>query len=254
MRRLDLQSNSISDISPLSGLSNLRWLKLGYNNITLFDYDLIPTPENSGITDISPLSGLSRLTTLELQYNSISDISPLSGLTNLESLDLWNNKITDISALSKLINLTELSLAHNSVARGDLSARLGLHAVRPGTREFTDYRTPRTWARSWVRDGLEQSRFPFCLTTTKKNSGSGGNTGDLGTCRAGLVVKPDESCDYKNGTFFVNSSGTGIIISGGLVMTAGNSHNQRGIINGVRWNFHASKNSGSNSWTIHTAN
>ena len=92
------------------------------------------------------------------------------------------------------------------------------------------------------------------VTVSGGGSGSGGNTGDLGTCRAGLVVKPDESCDYKNGTFFVNSSGTGIIISGGLVMTAGNSHNQRGIINGVRWNFHASKNSGSNSWTIHTAN
>ncbi len=73
-------------------------------------------------------------------------------------------------------------------------------------------------------------------------------------CTAGLVVKPDESCNYKNGTFFVNSSGIGIIISGGVVMTAGNSHNQRGIINGVRWNFRATKNSGSNSWTIHVAN
>ena len=92
------------------------------------------------------------------------------------------------------------------------------------------------------------------VTVSGGGSGSGGNTGDLGTCRAGLVVKPDESCDYKNGTFFVNSSGTGIIISGGLFMTAGNSHDQRGIINGVRWNFHASKNSDSNSWTIHTAN
>ena len=72
-------------------------------------------------------------------------------------------------------------------------------------------------------------------------------------CTAGLVVKPGEECNYKNGTFFVNSSGLGIIISGGLVMTSGNSHNQRGIVNGVRWNFNASKNSGSNSWTIHVA-
>ena len=73
-------------------------------------------------------------------------------------------------------------------------------------------------------------------------------------CTAGLVVNPDESCNYKNGTFYVNSSGIGIIISGGVVMTAGNNHNQRGIINGVRWNFRATKQSGSNSWTIHTAN
>ena len=83
---------------------------------------------------------------------------------------------------------------------------------------------------------------------------SGGGGDDERACTAGLVVKPDESCTYKNGTFSVNSSGLGIIISGGLVMTSGNSHNQRGIINGVRWNFRATKNSGSNSWTIHVAN
>ena len=82
-------------------------------------------------------------------------------------------------------------------------------------------------------------------------SGSGGGAR---ACTAGLVVKPGEECNYKNGTFFVNSSGIGIILSGGLVMTSGNSHNQRGLINGVRWNFRASKNSGSNSWTIHVAN
>ena len=82
---------------------------------------------------------------------------------------------------------------------------------------------------------------------------SGGGGGER-ACTAGLVVKPGEECNYKNGTFFVNSSGIGIILSGGLVMTAGNSHNQRGLINGVRWNFRASKNSGSNSWTIHVAN
>ena len=82
---------------------------------------------------------------------------------------------------------------------------------------------------------------------------SGGGGGER-ACTAGLVVKPDESCTYKNGTFYVNSSGIGIIISGGVVMTAGNSHNQRGIVNGVRWNFRATKNSGSNSWTVHVAN
>ena len=82
---------------------------------------------------------------------------------------------------------------------------------------------------------------------------SGGGDGER-ACTAGLVVKPGEDCNYKNGTFFVNSSGLGIIVSGGLVSTAGNSFNERGIINGVRWNFRASKNSGSNSWTIHVAN
>ena len=48
--------------------------------------------------------------------------------------------------------------------------------------------------------------------------------------------------------------GGGEVPQRGLVSTSGNSPNQRGIINGVRWNFNASKNSGSNSWTIHVAN
>ena len=82
---------------------------------------------------------------------------------------------------------------------------------------------------------------------------SGGGDGER-ACTAGLVVKPGEDCNYKNGTFFVNSSGLGIIVSGGLVSTSGSGFNERGLINGVRWNFRASKNSGSNSWTIHVAN
>ena len=82
---------------------------------------------------------------------------------------------------------------------------------------------------------------------------TGGGGDDGRACTAGLVVTPGESCDYKNGTFYVNSSGTGIIISGGVVMTAGNSFNEQGTVNGERWNFRASRNRGSNSWTIHVA-
>ena len=81
---------------------------------------------------------------------------------------------------------------------------------------------------------------------------SGGGD-DERACTAGLVVKPGEECNYKNGTFLVNSSGLGIIISGGLVSTSGSGFYERGTINGVRWNFRATKNSGSNSWTIHVA-
>ena len=92
------------------------------------------------------------------------------------------------------------------------------------------------------------------MSVTVSSSSGGGGSGSLGACRAGLVVNPNESCTYKDDyTFSVSSSGTGNIIGGGLFMSAGNSINERGTINGVRWNFVASKNSGSNSWTIHTA-
>ena len=63
----------------------LEKLNLGYNNIS----------------DISGLSGLTQLTYLNLEKNKIGDISPLAGLKALEYLDLWSNPITDISILTK---------------------------------------------------------------------------------------------------------------------------------------------------------
>lgn len=84
----------ITDISALSGLTNLTYLNLGLNNIS----------------DISALSGLTNLTDLYLGSNNIGDISALSGLTNLVSLGLTGNNISDVSALGELTNLTGLTL------------------------------------------------------------------------------------------------------------------------------------------------
>ena len=83
-----------------------------------------------------------------------------------------------------------------------------------------------------------------------RGSGGGGGGGTGGACTAGLVVNPGESCTYKGYSFTVSSSGRGSIafFSAGTGINAINT-----TINGVVWNFHATKNSGSNSWTIHTA-
>ena len=78
-----INSNSVSDLSPLSGLTNLSILLLDHNSIS----------------DLSPLAGLTKLTYLELGNNSISDISPVSGLNNLTELVLWDNSISDLSPL-----------------------------------------------------------------------------------------------------------------------------------------------------------
>ncbi len=79
----------------------------------------------------------------------------------------------------------------------------------------------------------------------------GGGAGPQGACRAGLIVDPGGSCTYKGYTFRVSSSGRGQI----AFFSAGTGIDARGsTINGVRWNFHATKNSGSSSWTIHVAN
>jgi len=58
------------------------------------------------ISDISALSGLTNLETLGLSGNNVSDISALSGLTNLETLRLWGNNISDISALVSNVGIS----------------------------------------------------------------------------------------------------------------------------------------------------
>ena len=82
------------------------------------------------ISDISALSGLTNLKTLYLNSNSVSDISALSGLTNLGDLSLDDNSISDISVLSTLTNLTGLHLDGNSIS--DLSPLVGNSGLGSG--------------------------------------------------------------------------------------------------------------------------
>ena len=103
-----INSNSIKDLSPLAGLTNLTWLDLSQNNIT----------------DLSPLAGLTNLTELNLGGNNLSNISPVAGLTNLRQLWLWDNNISDISPVAGLTNLIELILQSNAIS--DISPVAGL--------------------------------------------------------------------------------------------------------------------------------
>ena len=130
LTRLELGYNNISDLSPLSGLNNLTGLPLWHNNISdlsplsgLTNLTWLPLYGNN-ISDVSPLSGLNNLTSLSLYFNNISDVSALSGLTNLTWLYLLNNRISNVSPLSGLTNLTWLNLAENEIS--DLSPLSGL--------------------------------------------------------------------------------------------------------------------------------
>ena len=108
---------NISDLTGIEHATNLTFLSL---DSTLVFEDFI----KNSVSDLSPLAGLTNLTDLWLDSNSISDISALAGLTNLESLDLRNNSISDISPLAGLTNLTLLWLNDNSIS--DISPLAGL--------------------------------------------------------------------------------------------------------------------------------
>ena len=107
-----LNSNKVSDFSPLEGLTQLTRLSLFH----------------SFLSDVSFLSALTQLTWLDLRNNDISDVSALSGLTQLNTLYLYNNSISDVSALvsalSSLTRLRELRLGGNAIT--DVSALAGL--------------------------------------------------------------------------------------------------------------------------------
>ena len=103
LTELDLWVNSVSDISALAGLTNLTHLGLVGNNIS----------------DVSVLTGLANLESLWLDGNLISDISPVAGLTQVARLGLESNNISDISALAGLTNLTFMRAGWNNIS--DLS-------------------------------------------------------------------------------------------------------------------------------------
>ena len=77
-----LSGNPISDLTPLSGLTQLMYLDLPTNLIS----------------DLTPLSGLTQLTRLYLSGNQISDIRPLmdsAGLDEGDTIDLRGNALND---------------------------------------------------------------------------------------------------------------------------------------------------------------
>ena len=110
LTRIDAPNKGIRNLTGLEHATNLQWLDLGtvrVNNESVNSND---------ISNLSPLSNLTNLRLLDLASNSISDISALSNLTNLTWLTLWNNSISDISALSNLTNLERLFLRGNSIS------------------------------------------------------------------------------------------------------------------------------------------
>ena len=122
LRRLSLSSTSISDISVLAGLTNLT--RLGLYSTSISDISALAGLanleelylDNTSISDISVLAGLNNLRRLSLSSTSISDISVLAGLTHLEELYLDDTSISDISVLAGLTNLTRLYLHYTSIS------------------------------------------------------------------------------------------------------------------------------------------
>ncbi|EAD6034930.1 class 1 internalin InlG, partial [Listeria monocytogenes] len=67
------------------------------------------------ISDVTPLSGLTQLTFVQLSINQIKDVTPLANLTKLNYLDLRENQISDASPLVNMTDLTVLHLEKQQI-------------------------------------------------------------------------------------------------------------------------------------------
>ncbi len=120
---LDLSSNTIRNLTPLSGMTKLRSLNLGHN----------------AVTALEALSGLTDLEELNICYNVVSSLSPITACSNLTALVANNNQITSLEGIDQLTGLTVLNVNKNSISSvAVLSNCTGLVELDIGNNNVTD--------------------------------------------------------------------------------------------------------------------
>ena len=139
LRGLDLRQNPITDLRPLSNLTQLVEFHFWHVPVRPTNLDLRPlvtlinlemlSLEGNWISDIRPLMGLKKLRRLHLSNNQIEDVSPLAGLTELWQLWLERNPIRDLTPLSGL-NLTDLNISNNPIKVSDISPLAALKELQ----------------------------------------------------------------------------------------------------------------------------
>ena len=123
LQELNLSHNALNDLTPLTGITTLVSLDVAYNNLsTLSPITGISglnklTANNNVLTEITGFNQLTALQELYLNNNTISDISALSSCNNIIKLNVSDNALSDISALSKLNKLEDLKFSNNKVKK-----------------------------------------------------------------------------------------------------------------------------------------
>ncbi|EKZ1089176.1 internalin N-terminal domain-containing protein, partial [Listeria monocytogenes] len=86
--------NQVSDLTPLSNLTQLETLYIPKNRLS----------------DLTPIANLSKLTTLDVEFNNVQTIDQLMNLTNLIELNISANPVSDISVVKKMTQLEFLTM------------------------------------------------------------------------------------------------------------------------------------------------
>ena len=108
LESLYLSDNNLSDITPLSSLTNLRALYLKGNRLD----------------DISAMAAMPHLVEVDIQFNPVEDLSPIGGAKELVWLDMKECEVEDLSAIQNCALLTSIDCSGNQIF--DLSPLTGL--------------------------------------------------------------------------------------------------------------------------------
>ncbi len=160
---LSLNSNEISDLTPLAYLTQLQELSLNSNKIS----DLTPLAyrilriidgetttnlqvlslNSNEISSLAPLAFLDSLQGLRLNSNEISDLTPLAYLDKLIHLELNSNEISSLTPLAYLDRLQRLYIDDNPLSAASLlvhipalrSNGIGVSFSPPSLDEFLEF-------------------------------------------------------------------------------------------------------------------
>ena len=112
LRYLNLDDNNLTDLSPVSGLTDLEQLNVY---------------KNPDLTDLSPLAGLTGLRYVNFDSSLVTDYSFMAGMTKLEYVHLFDvQEDTDLSVLSGLTNVKSIAINGSNNFTPDLSFLSGM--------------------------------------------------------------------------------------------------------------------------------
>ena len=115
LRYLNLDNNDLTDLSPVSGLTDLEQLSVY---------------KNPDLTDLSPLAGLTELRNVNFNGSPVADYSFMAGMTKLEYVQLYNvQEDMDLSFLSGLTNVKSIFINGNISDLSFLSGMTGLQSL-----------------------------------------------------------------------------------------------------------------------------
>ena len=115
--------NHVSDLSPIANLTNIKYLHLGGSPISdlspianFTQLEFISFDDNVPLTDISVLADMENLIGVRMWGPRFRDMSPLVNLPNIEIIDLCGNEISEIPSLKNAPKLKELYVFGNNVS------------------------------------------------------------------------------------------------------------------------------------------